>query len=546
MSTTLGLSAFYHDSAAALIVDGTVAAAAQEERFTRVKHDARFPELAIRACLDRSGGPHVDRVVFYERPLPKLDRVLETWLATAPFGLQAFTRAAPRWTASRVFLRRSLSRQLAALGIDAPVELVGHHRAHAAAAFLTSPFEQAAVLTIDGVGEWDTTSIGRGDGTALHTDAVLRFPHSVGLLYSVFTAYCGFRVNNGEYKLMGLAAHGEPRYADLIREHLVDMRPDGSYRVNARMLGFLTGSRPSASFCDLLGGPPRAPESAIDDRYADVAASIQQVTEQLVQGLAREAVARSGLRDLCLAGGVALNCVANRTLVEEGIVDRLWVPPAAGDAGGALGAALLGADSRVELKAADLGPRLSEQVDTEAVVDALEAGRVVALAQGGMEYGPRALGFRSILADPRDPTMQDRLNRMVKKREAFRPFAPAVLEEHARDWFELDGPSPYMTRVARVLGDLPAVTHVDGTARVQTVGRADNPVFHRLLTAWHGRTGCPVLLNTSFNVRGEPIVCSADDAWRCFRSTDIDALAIDGQLHHRDGSDGSTGGFAHS
>ncbi len=533
MPTVLGLSAFSHDSAAALLVDRELVAAAQEERFSRTKLDAAFPAAAIAACLERAGRPPIDQVAFHDRPLPTLDRILETWLHTAPRGFRAFAHAAPRWSHGRVFLRRTLARELRTLGIDAPVTCVGHRRSHAASAFLPSPFERAAVLTIDGVGEWETTTLSLGEGTRVTPQQVLRFPHSLGLLYSVFTAYCGFRVNHGEYKLMGLAAYGEPRFEQAIREHLLHLLPDGSFRLHADLLGFLVGERPSARFCALMGGPPRVPESPMEPRFQDVAASIQRVTEDVVARLAAHAVATLGVRDLCLAGGVALNVVANARLLERGIVDRLWVQPAAGDAGGALGAALHLAPARVDMGACDLGPRLSEAVDVDGVVDALAAGKVVGLAQGGMEFGPRALGFRSLLADPRDPAMQDRVNQVVKKRESFRPFAPAVLEEHASACFALSGSSPYMTRVARVTADLPAITHVDGTARVQTVSAQQSPVFHRLLEAWRQRTGCPVLLNTSFNVRGEPIVCSADDAWRCFRATDIDVLALEGAVHDK-------------
>ncbi len=537
MPVTLGLSGFHHDSAAALLADGQVLAAAQEERFTRVKHDARFPRAAIQACLERAGHPRIDQVIWYERPLPTLDRILETWIATAPRGFAGFARSLPTWSSQRVFVRRTIARELRKLGIHSSgpptIRFASHHHSHAASAFLPSPFERAAILTLDGVGEWETTTLSLGEGTRIRADRTLSFPHSLGLLYSVFTAYCGFRVNNGEYKLMGLAAYGEPRFADTIREHLIDLKPDGSFRLNTRLLGFLEGRRPPDAFCDLFGGAPRIPESPMDTRFSDVAASIQHVTEEVVAGLAAHAVERTGVRDLCLAGGVALNCVANGKLLERGIVDRLWVQPAAGDAGGALGAALAADPARVELGACDLGPRLSEEVDIPGVVDALERGEVVGLAQGGMELGPRALGFRSILADPRDPTMQDRVNTAVKKREAFRPFAPAVLQEHASDWFALHATSPYMTQVGEVLRPLPAITHVDGTARVQTVDATRSPVFHRLLSAWHARTGCPVLLNTSFNVRGEPIVCTAEDAWRCFSSTGLDALAIDGSVHRQ-------------
>lgn len=530
MATVLGISAWYHDSAAALIHDGVLVGAAQEERFSRKKHDAAFPSRAVAAVLKRAGVQTVDQVVFYERPLPKLDRLLETWLATAPRGFRAFRHAAPRWTGDRLFPARAIRRELRQFGIHAPVTCVGHHRSHAASAFIPSPFERAAVVTLDGVGEWETTTIARGEGTQITPLATQHFPHSLGLLYSVFTAYCGFRVNNGEYKVMGLAALGEPRFADAIREHLLDLRDDGSFRLDVRTLGLLTGERPSQAFCELFGGPPRRPEGPLDARFADVAASIQAVTEEVVAAVVRQAVVRTGSRDVCLAGGVALNAVANGKLVERGLVDRLWVQPAAGDAGGALGAALVVDPLRVSMGACDLGPRLSDRIAVEAVVDALAAGKVVGLAQGGMEFGPRALGFRSILADPRRPDMQDRVNALVKKREAFRPFAPAVLAERASAWFDLAGASPHMTRVGRVLSELPAVTHVDGTARVQTVDAVTSPAFHEVLTAWFERTGCPVLLNTSFNVRGEPIVCTAEDALRCFRSTGIDALALDGEL----------------
>jgi carbamoyltransferase len=354
------------------------------------------------------------------------------------------------------------------------------------------------------------------------------------LLYSAFTAFCGFRVNNGEYKLMGLAASGEPRFEHVIREHLIDLKADGSFRLNLEHFGFLTGHQMFGdSFTSLFEGPPRVPESAIEPRHRDLAASIQRVTEEVVLRMAREGCARHSTRNLAMAGGVALNCVANGRLLREGVVDGLWVQPAAGDAGGALGAALFAEGQRVDMMGADLGPRESSAVDVPGVVDALERGEVVGLFQGAMEFGPRALGYRSILADPRDPEMQERVNRAVKKRESFRPFAPIVLEEHAAEWFALSAASPYMTLVGEVLRPLPAVTHVDGTARVQTVSRDRHPRLHELLSVWHERTGCPVLLNTSFNVRGEPIVCTPDDAWRCFRSTGIDVLAIEGAVHRK-------------
>lgn len=531
MGVTLGISAFYHDSAAALLVDGQLVSAAQEERFTRIKHDARFPEHAIAAVLERAGHPVVTSVAFYERPLPKLDRLLETWLATAPRGFMGFARSVPRWGAERIRLGATLRRALAGLGIDAPLHFVRHHDSHAASAFLPSPFERAVVLTVDGVGEWETTTRGLGEGTSITSDGCLTFPHSLGLLYSAFTAYCGFRVNNGEYKLMGLAAYGKPRFTQVLLDDVLDLKDDGSFRLDLDLFGFLHGQRMvNDRFCALFGGPARPPEGPLDDRHADLAASIQAVTEEVVVRLAREGVRRHGVRDLCMAGGVALNVVANGRLLREGVVDRLWVQPASGDAGGALGAALAVDPHRIHMAGADWGPRQSDAVDIEGVVDALEAGKVVAVYQGAMEWGPRALGYRSILADPRVPDMQERLNAAVKKREAFRPFAPAVLAEHAAEWFDLPGPSPYMTVVGRVLKPLPAVTHVDGTARVQTVDARRHPVFHAVLTAWYARTGCPVLVNTSFNVRGEPIVCTPEDALRCFRSTAIDALALEGRL----------------
>lgn len=530
----LGISAYYHDSAAVLIRDGVLVAAAQEERFSRLKHDACFPARAIRACLQRAGVERVDQVVYYERPLLKFERLLETWLATAPRGLGAFAAGLPTWARERVFLRRTLTRELDALGLHAELSFVGHHRSHAASAFYPSPFERAVVLTIDGVGEWETATLGEGSGLTLRTDRSLHFPHSLGLLYSAFTQYCGFRVNNGEYKLMGLAAYGEPVYASLVRDHLIDLKPDGSFRLALEYFGYLDGlSMINERFCALLGAPARVAETEVAPHYANVAASIQRVTEEVVARMAAEGVRRYGCRDLCLAGGVALNGVANGRLLRDGVVDRLWVQPAAGDAGGALGAALCAGPARVEMGGAGWGPAVSEAVDIAGVADALVAGLVVGLIQGPMEFGPRALGYRSILADPRDPGMRDRVNAAVKKREAFRPFAPAVLEEHAAEWFELHGASPYMTLVGRSLRELPAVTHVDGTARVQTVSRARHPVFHALLTAFYERTGCPVLLNTSFNVRGEPIVCTVEDAVRCFESTGIDALAVDGRVLHK-------------
>lgn len=529
---TLGISAYYHDSAAALLVDGRLVAAAQEERFSRVKNDSRFPAAAIRACLQRAGSPRIDRVAYYERPHEKFERLLETWLATAPWGFRAFAAALPVWSQERILLRRTLRRELAALGIEAELHLCSHHESHAASAFYPSPFAEAAVLTLDGVGEWETATLGFGQGTSLRLDRSLRFPHSLGLLYSAFTVYCGFRVNEGEYKLMGLAAYGKPVYADLILEHLLDLRPDGSFRLDLAYFRYLTHTELIGdAFCALFGGPARRPEGPIEQRHRDLAASIQAVTEEVVRRMAAEAVRRYGTRKLCLAGGVALNCVANGKLLADGIVDELWVQPASGDAGGALGAALTLDRCRIDQGGGGWGPNESERIDVAGVVQALVEGQVVALCQGPLEFGPRALGFRSILADPRLPGMQDRINAAVKKRESFRPFAPVVLASQAAEWFDLAGTSPYMTLVGRVLQPLPAVTHVDGTARVQTVDAQQNPGLHAVLTAFFERTGCPVLLNTSFNVRDEPIVCTRADAERCFRASGgIDVLAVDGEL----------------
>ncbi|MCB9674374.1 MAG: hypothetical protein H6737_04610 [Alphaproteobacteria bacterium] len=539
MMRTLGISAFYHDSAAALLRDGALVAAAQEERFTRRKHDASFPANAIRAVLERAREDRVDRVVYYERPLPKLERLLETWLATAPAGFRRFRSAWPVWSSERLNVERHLQKELARIGITAPLELVAHHESHAASAYYPSPFERAVVLTIDGVGEWETATMGVGEGDRLRLDRCLAFPHSLGLFYSAFTSWCGFRVNSGEYKLMGLAAYGEPRFAEVLRRHVIDVKADGSFRLDLAYFDFLAGNRMYGDrLSALLGGVPREPESAMTDLYRDVAASAQAVVEEVVARMAAEGVRRYGVRDLCLAGGVALNCVANGRLLADGVVDRIFVQPASGDAGGALGAALAVERCRIDMAGGDWGPRASTDVPVEAVADALASGRVVGLVQGGMEFGPRALGFRSILADPRVEGMRDRVNAAVKKREAFRPFAPAVLEEHVAEWFDLAGTSPHMTLVGRVRRPLPAVTHVDGTARVQTVSRATNPVLHAILTAFHARTGCPVLLNTSFNVRGEPIVCTEYDAKRCFHATDIDVLAVGGRLHTKGGLSG--------
>ncbi len=582
MTAILGLSAFYHDSAAALIVDGEVVAAAQEERFTRRKHDDRFPKQAVEYCLKTAGleVSELSYVVFYDKPLLKFDRLLETYLDIAPRGFRSFLRAMPQWLTGKLDLRRTLRKELG-IGARPPLLFLEHHESHAASAFYPSPFESAAILTLDGVGEWATASLGVGNGREIRLTHEQHFPHSLGLLYSAFTYYCGFKVNSGEYKLMGLAPYGEPRFAPQIREHLVDLRPDGSLRLDLSYFNYVGGlTMTSDRFHRLFGGPPRQPEEPIEERHMDLAASIQTVTEEAVLQSARHLHRLTGLPNLCLAGGVALNCVANGRLLREGPFERVWIQPAAGDAGGALGAAwfvwhqLLEQPRSVRHPDAQrgslLGPGYSEEeieqqliavgakyqrIDEEEelcrkTAGLLAAGNVVGWFQGRMEFGPRALGGRSILGDPRDPEMQSRMNQKIKFRESFRPFAPIVLADAASQVFDFpaDQESPYMLIVAPVRGEsgtsavtssrsgfdrlreprppVPAVTHVDGSARLQTVDAGRNPRLHRLLRAFQQETGCPVLVNTSFNVRGEPIVCTPRQAWDCFRATDIDALVI--------------------
>jgi carbamoyltransferase len=583
----LGVSALYHDSAAALVVDGRIVAAAQQERFTRKKHDSSFPRHALQYCLSEGecALEEVDFVVFYDKPFLKFERLLETYLAFAPRGFKSFSMAIPIWLREKLFQKNWLTTELRKLapGYDnANLLFTEHHLSHAASAFFPSPFEQAAVLTLDGVGEWSTTSLAVGDGNDLKIYKELHFPHSLGLLYSAFTYYTGFKVNSGEYKVMGLAPYGEPKYVQTILDHILDLRPDGTFRVNQDFFNYCTGlTMTNGRFDALFGHPVRQPDQLLTPFHMDIAASIQAVTEEIMLRLARSTRVETGMKNLCLAGGVALNCVANGRILAEGIYENLWVQPAAGDAGGSVGAALaayylhqkrervLDSNQIDGMQGAYLGPVYDQmQIETELkaagarfvtlperdVIDrtakSLSAGKAVGWMQGRMEFGPRALGNRSILGDPRSPTMQKMLNLKVKYRESFRPFAPSVLREDVAQWFELDGDSPYMLLVAGVRqdrrramsedeqalfgidklnvprSDIPAVTHVDYSARIQTVHQETNPRYYTLLGRFKQLTGCPVLVNTSFNVRGEPIVCSVDDAFRCFMGTEIDNLVI--------------------
>ncbi|GCA52144.1 decarbamoylnovobiocin carbamoyltransferase [Sinorhizobium sp. KGO-5] len=582
----LGISAFYHDSAAAIIEDGRIVAAAQEERFTRKKHDADFPTNAVAYCLSAAECEmaEVDHVVFYDKPILKFERLLETYLATSPRGFRSFKMAMPLWIKEKLFQKKLLRRYLGKLaGVKQwPGSLLftEHHLAHAASAFFPSPFASAAVLTMDGVGEWCTTSLGHGRGKDLHILKEIRFPHSLGLLYSAFTYYTGFKVNSGEYKVMGLAPYGRPLFVQKILDHLIDLKEDGSFRLDQRYFDYCAGlTMTSPAFHELFGAAPRRPESPLTQREMDLAASVQAVTEEVVLKLARFARQETGERHLCLAGGVALNCVANGKLLKERIFDDIWIQPAAGDAGGAVGSALaawhgyLGnrrsPDGRDRMAGAYLGPAfdqreiekrltasgavytvLSDEDVIARTVDAIVDEKAVGWMQGRMEFGPRALGGRSILGDPRSPTMQKTLNLKVKYRESFRPFAPSVRREDVAEWFDVDVDSPYMLLVGDVLdrhrlplgageaalfgiarlnvprSGIPAVTHVDYSARVQTVHRDTNPRYWELLSAFKQRTGCPVLVNTSFNVRGEPIVCTPEDAFRCFMGTEIECLVV--------------------
>jgi carbamoyltransferase len=617
MSRILGLSAYYHDSAACLVEDGRIVAAAQEERFTRRKHDATFPAQAVAYCLREAGisGAEIDLVGFYEKPLVKFDRLIETYTASAPRGLRSYLMALPLWLGEKLWMADDIRHRIP--GFAGKVLFGEHHESHAASAFYPSPFEHAAILTIDAVGEWATSSVGVGRGQEIELLHQLRFPHSLGLLYSAFTHYTGFKINSGEYKVMGLAPYGEPKFVKAIKDHLVEIRDDGSVWMNMEYFTYPAGlAMTGAKFDALFGGPPRAPESALTQRHMDLARSIQEIVEEAMLKMAAFAHRATGLRDLCLAGGVALNCVGNGRILREGPFEQLWIQPAAGDAGGAVGVALAlwhrylgnprasaestgawerpapaarGAGTGGDLqpvatirrreappKYADgmngslLGPAFSDdeiaafidgngcrasRIDPAALADCVAAfladGNVVGLMQGRMEFGPRALGARSILGDPRSPKMQTLMNLKIKFRESFRPFAPSVLREHVEDWFELDGDSPYMLLVAGVQSarrlppsataaaawgvdrlnvprsTIPAVTHVDYSARLQTVRRESNPMYYDIIDAFFRRTGCPVVVNTSFNVRGEPLVCTPEDAHRCFMRTDIDVLVLE-------------------
>ncbi len=584
----LGISAFYHDSAAALLVDGRIVAAAQEERFTRKKQDARFPSLAIAYCLQEAGIKldKIDYVVFYEKPFAKFERLLETYVAFAPRGFQSFAMAMPVWIREKLFQKDLIRRELQKLAPDfdwkSKLLFTEHHLSHAASAFFASPFEEAAVLTMDGVGEWCTGSTAVGRGKELTILKELRFPHSLGLLYSAFTYYTGFKVNSGEYKVMGLAPYGQPKYVNRILDHLNDLKDDGSFRLDLSYFDYCTGlTMTNDKFADLFGAPVRNPnKDLLTPFHMNIAASVQKVTEEVMLRMARALAREHDLDNLCLAGGVALNCVANGKILRDGAFKTVWVQPAAGDAGGAVGAALavwhqfLGKErklngSRDLMEGAFLGPGFAQQevenrltragarftiVSDEDVIEktasSLADGEAVGWMQGRMEFGPRALGARSILGDPRSPTMQKTLNLRVKYRESFRPFAPAVLREDVFDWFELDSDSPYMLLVADVKSErrrrmtneeealfgidklnvarseIPAVTHIDYSARVQTVHADTNPRFHALISRFKAKTGCPIVVNTSFNVRGEPIVCTPEDAFRCFMGNEIELLVV--------------------
>ena len=591
----LGISAYYHDSAACLIKDGEIIAAVQEERFTRVKHDSRFPSHAITYCLNEAGinSKKLDHVVFYDKPFVKFERLLETYLAFAPRGFKSFVKSMPVWLKDKLFQKSMISKELTKLlGKDVKWDkrllFSEHHLSHAASAFFPSPFEEAAVLTMDGVGEWTTTSLAIGKGNSLSVHKEIHFPHSLGLLYSAFTYYTGFKVNSGEYKVMGLAPYGEPTFVDIIKDNLIDIKEDGSFQLNMSYFDYCTElTMTNKRFNKLFGGPPREAESELTQREMDLAASIQKVTEEVIIKLAKGIAKETRQKNLCLAGGVALNCVANGVLLREKVFENIWIQPAAGDAGGALGAAL-GAyyimldkartvsDNLDSMRGAYLGPNFSneeikkyltecganyKELDDDAVINetakGLADGKAIGWMNGRMEFGPRSLGGRSIIADPRSPLVQKTLNLKVKYRESFRPFAPSVLREDVSEWFEIDIDSPYMLIVADVIknkrrkilddekslfgieklnvprSEIPAVTHVDYTARIQTVHKETNPRYHAVILKFKELTGCSVIVNTSFNVRGEPIVCTPEDAFRCFMGTELDLLVIGNMILHK-------------
>ncbi len=596
----VGISAYYHDSAVALVRDGDIVAAAQEERFTRKKHDASFPINGLQYCLKEAGiGPSgIDRVAFYDKPFLKFERLLETYLAFAPKGFQSFRMAIPVWLREKLFLKNLLCKELNKVdsGIDWQALLLfgEHHLSHAASAFYPSPFDEAAVLTLDGVGEWATTSLSIGRGNKLELQREIHFPHSLGLLYSAFTYYTGFKVNSGEYKVMGLAPYGEPRFVDRIYQHLIDVKPDGTFRLNLDYFDYCTGLRMTNDrFAELFEGPARKSEELLTQKHMDLAASVQAVTEDIMIKLTRSIAAETGAKNLCLAGGVALNCVANGKVLRDAKFENVWIQPAAGDAGGSLGAALStyygvlnqprrSSNGNDRMKGSYLGPEFEPReierrlhqagakftvVDDMTLIERcakdLADGRALGWFQGRMEFGPRALGGRSIIGDARSPSMQKTLNLKVKFRESFRPFAPSILREDVADWFELDADSPYMLLVADVKpghriamteaqkklfgidklnvprSSIPAVTHVDYSARIQTVHADTSPRYHALLKMFKQLTGCPVLVNTSFNVRGEPIVCTPEDAFRCFMGTDIETLAIGNFILRKEDQDPS-------
>jgi carbamoyltransferase len=576
----LGLSSFYHDSAAALVINGDVVGAAQEERFTRIKHDQDFPIHAVNYCLEEASLTidDIDLVAFYDKPVIKFERILETYLAFAPKGLQSFMQAMPLWLKKKLMIPKLISK---ALGYSGPMIFPQHHESHAASAFFPSAYDSAAIITFDGVGEWTTTSYGIGKNNTVKLLADIQFPHSIGLLYSAFTYFTGFRVNSGEYKVMGLAPYGEPRYKDRILDHLIDLKDDGSFKLNMKYFNYCTGlTMTNKAFAKLFDGPPRKPESKLTQREMDLARSVQEVTEEIMLRTACHVHKITGQTHLCIAGGVGLNCVGNGRLLREGPFESIWIQPASGDAGGALGAALYGwyqyadnprpsIDDFDRQKGSYLGPSYSnndiqtfldkrqypyktykEEDIPEVVADLMEQEKVVGWFQGRMEFGPRALGNRSIVGDARSPRMQKTINLKIKYRESFRPFAPTVLEERISDYFEIDRPSPYMLLTAPVKKELrremtddekqlfgidklnvvrstiPAVTHVDYSARIQSVSNKTNPKYHALIKAFEKRTGCGVIINTSFNVRGEPIVCSPEDAYKCFMRTEMDYLVL--------------------